>query len=417
MNPSNAKLQTRPRPGHVGCFLVASLVLSLSAGPTLATQTTQLVQGNTAFALDLYARLKQQEGNLFLSPYSISTCLAMTYAGARGNTEKQMAQVLHLSTDQAQVHSAFGELQRQLNAGAGQKGIELSIANALWRQKGYRPFLPAFLETASRDYDAALKEADLREKPEASAREINQWVAGKTKGRIRDILLPKDLGGATMLVLADAIYFKGAWAKAFGTNATTAEPFHVSKDRRVDVPMMHQTEKVNYTEDSSFQAVELPYVGRQLAMVILLPRQAGACEQLEDALSPANLARWLGRMRAQDVELSLPRFKIESGLIKLNKVLAQMGMRDAFVEGVADFSGLDGHFEHFISSVFHKAWLAVAEEGTEAAAATTVVLTDGIQVGNPRPRVFRADHPFLFIIRDTRTGTVLFLGRLVDPST
>jgi serpin B len=399
-----------------------------------------LVQGNVAFGLDLYGRLKQPDGNLFLSPYSISTCLAMTYAGARGNTEQQMAQVLHLGQKQAQVHAAFGDLQRQLNATAGQKGIELSIANALWAQKGHA-FLPEFIGTATRQYEAKLKQADFITAAEPARREINQWVSGKTKGRIQDILAPGILTEATRLVLADAIYFKGVWTTRFDQNSTRTQPFYVSASRSVQAPLMFHTDKVKYMENDMFQAVELPYAGGELAMVILLPQQASAserlealraeeghrrpmlpqqapsCERLEGALDAASLAGWLGQMKRQEVDLFVPKFKIES-TFALAPVLENMGMPDAFHDK-ADFSGMDGATNLYISSVSHKAWVEVAEEGTEAAAATVVAVhrfgMSSPRMPPPHP-VFRADHPFLFLIRDTRSGSVLFLGRLMDPN-
>ncbi len=397
--------------------ILAALVLPLSSATGNSAQPApkaSFAEGNTAFALDLYGQLKGAQGNLFFSPYSISTCLAMTWAGARGNTETQMAQVLHFSGSQSQVHSSFGELQGRLREAQKQKGIELSIANALWAQKGH-PFLPAFLDVARKQYEASLNQADFTTQADSAIHSINQWVSEKTKGRIQDILGPRSLNSATRLVLADAIYFKGRWADPFEKSATSAQPFHLAQDREASAMLMCRTEQVRYTEGSDFQAVELPYIGNALSMVILLPRQVEGCKQLESSLTAANLSSWLAQMRRQKAVLFIPKFKTESAF-ELTKVLSAMGMTDAFGTK-ANFSGMDGGMDLFISSVRHKAWVEVAEEGTEAAAATVAtVAASAMPRPSQLPPVFRADHPFIFLIRDTRSGSILFLGRLADPT-
>ncbi|HEY5914978.1 MAG TPA: serpin family protein [Verrucomicrobiae bacterium] len=380
-----------------------------------AAQTQALVEGNTAFALDLYGQLKSGPGNLFFSPYSISTALAMVYAGARGDTEKQMDQVLHFGSEQRQVHSAFGELQNQLKEAGQQKGIELNIANALWAQQGH-PFLPAFLNVAKDEYQASVNQADFRTGAEAARATVNQWAAEQTKEKIRDILPSGSVDASTRLVLANAIYFKGAWAKPYDKNQTSKQPFHRSATSLASAPLMHHFDNVRYMEDSQFQAVELPYRNGELSMLVLLPRQVEGCGNLEDRLTPALLSGVLARMTKRQVEIFFPRFKLESKF-KLNDTLSRMGISDAF-GSEADFSGIDGTRNLFISGVFHKAWGEVNEEGTEAAAATgvAVALTSAVSKPPPPPPVFRADHPFIFFIRDTRSGSLLFLGRLSDPS-
>ncbi len=391
------------------------MVLSLFGSPPdgRSAQPQSLVEGNTAFALDLYGQLKTRSGNLFFSPYSLSTCLAMTYAGARAETEKQMGQALHFEENQRQLHSAFGELQRQLTEASKLEGIELNIANALWTQKD-PPLLPAFLQITKGEYQANVNQADFRTGAEEARDKINRWVSQKTKEKIQNILPPGSLTDLTRLVLANAIYFKGVWARQFEKTETSTQPFHLSTARHVEVPFMHHFDEVRYKEDADFQAVELPYKGGGLSMVILLPRQVEACGTLEDRLTPALLSRSLGRMKMQKVEIFLPRFKLESSF-ELSDTLAKMGMRDAFGPK-ADFSGMDGTKSLYISAVFHKAWGEVNEEGTEAAAATAVAMTRSAVIKQPPPPpIFRADHPFIFLIRDTRSGSVLFLGRLVDP--
>jgi serpin B len=337
----------------------------------------------------------------------------MTYAGARGNTETQIARVLHLGQDQPAVHRAFGDLQRQLAEADKQKGIQLTLANALWAQQGH-PFLPPFLNTAKSDSQANLNLADFRTGADAARREINGWVARKTRDKIQDILPPGSLNTDTRLVLANAIYFKGVWAATFQKTGTYPQPFHLSATSQTDVPLMHHLDDVKYMESDGFQAVELPYSGNLLSMVILLPRQIDGCGQLESRLTPALLASALAPMNKQKVDLFLPRFKSESSF-PLNDTLAGMGMSDAFDDRKADFSGMDGTRLLFISGVFHKAWVEVNEEGTEAAAATAVAVAHALAMPPPRP-VFRADHPFIYLIRDTRSGSLLFLGRLADPT-
>jgi len=398
-------------------FIPVVLMISSAFGSppeARSAQTRSLVEGNTGFALDLYGQLKTGSGNLFFSPYSISTCLAMTYAGARAETEKQMGQALHFEESQRQLHSSFGELQRQLTEASKPEGIELNIANALWTQKD-PPLLPAFLQITKSEYQANVSQADFRTGAEEARDKINRWVSQKTKEKIQNILPPGSLTDLTRLVLANAIYFKGVWARQFQKTETSTQPFHLSTARHVEVPLMHHFDEVRYTEDADFQAVELPYKGGGLSIVILLPRQVDACSKLEDRLTPALLSRSLGGMKKQKVEIFLPRFKLESSF-ELSDTLAKMGMRDAFGPK-ADFSGMDGTKSLYVSGVFHKAWGEVNEEGTEAAAATAVVMTRSAVIKQPPPPpIFRADHPFIFLIRDTRSGSVLFLGRLVDPT-
>jgi serpin B len=291
----------------------------------------------------------------------------------------------------------------------------LSVANALWAQKGHA-FLPAFLNIGKADYQANLNLADFKTGAEAARHTINGWVAKQTKDKIQDILPPGSLDTSTRLVLADAIYFKGAWAKPFLKAGTSTQPFHLTANRQADVPLMHHFDQVKYMGNDSFQAVELPYIGDELSLVALLPRKIDGCGQLEGQLRPAFLARCLGEMKNQRVELFLPKFKVESGF-KLKDRLGKMGMPDAFTPQ-ADFSGMDGARDIFISEVFHKAWVDVNEEGTEAAAATVGAMKASAMPMRPPapPPVFRAYHPFIFCIRDTRSGSLLFLGRLADPS-
>lgn len=411
------------------------------------TGVAGLVAGNSAFALDLYQRLRQEEGNLFFSPYSLSLALAMTYAGARGETERQMAEALHLSLPQEELHAAFRDLSAEL-AGRGQgaagrdgKGFRLNIANALWGQEGYA-FLPAFLAVAEEDYGSPLRQLDFGGDAEAARQTINAWADEETEGRIPNLIAPGLIDALTRLVLTNAIYFNAAWADPFEPSLTRQAAFHRLDGSEVDVPMMHQTGLVAYGEAENYQAVALPYDGRELSMIIVLPRpgefeafeagwqalrsdtdQYSLCpgtglETLRSVVSPGappagtSLEAIVEGLEFEQVALSLPRFDFDSGF-SLREALSALGMPLAFSPG-ADFSGMTGSPELFISEVVHKAFVAVDEAGTEAAAATAVMMALG--AAPEQPVEMTVDRPFLFLIRDEATGAILFVGRVVDPS-
>ena len=397
-------------------LLVVVLVFTASATcwakekplPQLKADKVAVAKGNNAFALDLYARLRQKKGNLFLSPYSISTALAMTYAGARGETEAQMAKVLHFTLPQGRLHPAMGTLVRELNAG-GKKQYRLIVANALWGQKGYG-FLPAFLSVNEKYYGAGLEQVDFAHDPNGSRKTINTWVEKQTQGKIKDLLKPPHITPLTTLVLTNAIYFKGNWAAPFDKKHTRNEPFTVKAGKKVETPMMHKTDEFGYMEERDFQILELPYVGNELSMLVLLPRRLDGLADLEKSLTTRNLLKWPGQLRKREIILAVPKFKMTSEF-ELGKTLKSMGMANAF-SGAADFSGMTGRRDLFISEVVHKAFVEVNEEGTEAAAATAVVMKRGPA---PQIAVFRADHPFLFLIRDNRSNSILFIGRVENP--
>jgi len=375
--------------------------------------TPALVAGNTAFALDLYARLKNAEGNLFFSPYSISTCLAMTYAGARGSTATQMARTLHFGASPDQLAASFGALQRQLSDVEKKKGLELNVANGLWAQKDH-PFLPAFLDEATKAYQANLQQTDFHTAAEPAREAINDWVSNQTKGKIADLLQPGVVNEATRLVLVNAIYFKGQWTRQFNKNNTAPAPFSVTAQRKVQAHLMNLTAECKYAEVEGLQLLELPYLGDDLSMVVLLPRATDGLTSLEGLLNEQTLGSWLAHARNQKVNVFLPKFKL-TAQFSLAQTLAGMGMSAAFSPS-ADFSGMDGARDLCISAVVHKAFVDVNEEGTEAAAATGTMMRS-MAVMRPLPiPVFRADRPFLFLIRDTHSGSILFLGRVADPS-
>jgi len=372
-----------------------------------AAVQSELVDGNTTFALDLYRALSQEDGNLFFSPYSISAALAMTYSGARGETEAQMKETLCFALPQRVLHPAFHGLDTNLMQRASDiEGVQLSIANALWGQHGY-PFLSGFRNTLAESYDAPLKLIDFVDAPEESRVDINDWVSDATDGRIEDLMKPGTITPLTRLVLANAIYFKGTWELQFDEAQTKDAPFYRLDGSQVKVPMMRMQECFSYAAGRDFQAIELPYIGDALSMVILLPGE-GTFEDFEADLSIERLDAILAQMYSQKVQLAMPRFELTSEY-SLSDTLARLGMPNAFT-GAADFSGMDGTRDLFIGHVAHKAYVSVNEEGTEAAAATGVSMTYSL------PSVMTIDRPFIFLIRDIETGTILFMGRVMDPS-
>jgi len=386
-----------------------------------ATELDELVAGNTTFAFELYQALRQKQGNLFYSPYSISIALAMTYAGARSETERQMSETLHFTLPQERLHSAFNALDLELASrgkdavGKDGRPFRLNIANSIWGQIGYS-FLPAFLDVLAINYGAGLRLLDFANAPEASRLTINEWVSKQTEGKIEDLLPPGSITPLTKLVLTNAIYFNAAWHYPFDEANTHDGTFHLLDGRQITVPMMSQTNPFGYAEGDGYQAVELPYRGKdqlsvELSMVILLP-QPGRFEEFESSLDAERVGTILGALQPREVALTMPKFTYESSF-SLKEELEAMGMPDAF-SGAADFSGMDGTRNLFIGDVVHKAFVSVDEAGTEAAAATAVIM---FTTAAPTPPIeVRLDRPFIFMIRDIKTRAILFIGRVLDPS-
>ncbi|WP_299239228.1 serpin family protein [Sulfurihydrogenibium sp.] len=374
-------------------------------------------QGINKFSFDLYKKLKDKdkgkgknkEENIFYSPASISIALAMTYAGARGNTEKQMANVLNFTLPQNRLHPAYSKLIENLKSN---KDYELSIANALWLQKDYK-YLQEFLNTMEKYYKGGFNEVDYKTNPEGARIKINNWVSKETKEKIKDILNPGDITSLTRLVLTNAIYFKGKWQTEFDKMATRDEDFYLINGQKTKVKMMYQKNTFNYYENDDFQLLEIPYKGDKVSMVIILPK-VGKFKTVENMMDEKKLQEWLKNAMKTEVKVYIPRFKFTQGF-NLSNVLSDMGMKDAFSPGAADFSGINGEKNDlYITSVIHKAFVEVNEEGTEAAAATAVVMdTKALLI---EELVFKADHPFIFLIRDKKTGSILFMGRVMDPN-
>jgi serpin B len=375
-----------------------------------SVDTSAVVNGNNAFAFDLYGQLRPRDGNLFYSPYSISGALAMTSAGARGETLNEITRALHFS-DQNTLHPGFKTLNAALNgAGRANRGYQLSTASALWGMKGY-PFKPEFITLTRDNYGAGLQEVNFGD--ESVARQtINAWCEKETHDKIKDLIKPGMLDSNTRLVLTNAIYFKGDWASQFKKDHTRIETFFVAGGKQVQTPLMHQTGHFRYADLSDAQAIEMPYVGKEVSMVVLLPKRVDGLAELENDLSGERLATIADRLREVEVEVTLPKWKTTAEF-SLTSELSALGMKQAFTPA-ADFSGLNGGQEKlYLGFVVHKAFVDVNEEGTEAAAATGVVVEMKSARNYP---LFRADHPFVFVIRDTKTGGILFAGRLADPT-
>jgi serpin B len=409
-------LAETPNPRPDGVSLQSDLPRQ-AAPDAPAGDLAELVAGSSAFALDLYGALRAAPGNLFFSPYSISLALAMAYAGARARTEQQMAGTLHFTLSQERMHPAFNALDQELaGRGAGARGkdgagFRLNIANALWGQEGYQ-FLKPFLDTLAVHYGAGLRLLDFAGTPEASRVAINNWVSDQTEGRIEDLIPPGLIDSLTRLVLTNAIYFNAAWASPFAAHLTQDGPFFLLDGTPVETPMMRQVETFGYAAGPGFQAVELPCDGHELAMLILVP-DAGQFDSLEQALDAAVLYEALSQLQRRRLALSLPLFKVESQF-SLGAILSGLGMPDAFGDQ-ADFSAMEPRGELSITDVVHQAFVAVDEAGTEAAAATAVIMMTRAMMPVD-PLEVTIDRPFFFVIRDLQSGAVLFAGRLVDPS-
>ena len=374
-------------------------------------------EDNNDFALAMYGQLRQRPGNLFFSPFSIRAALGMTQAGARGETAAQMREALRISSSDETLHVAFAEIIQQLNA-AGGGTYEMAVANSLWCQEG-TPLQAGFLDLIGRHYGGSMNLVDFRRGAEATRATMNRWVEGKTRQKIRELIPSGGVNADTRLTLVNAVYFKGKWELQFRRAATRDEPFHVEGGAEVQVPLMQQHEQIRYVQAAGYQAVDLVYLGGDLSMLVLLPDRKDGLGDLETTLSARMIHDCVAKMVARETELSLPRFRMTWGTVDLGAQMQALGMPLAFSRAHADFSGINGREPPdnealCLSAVFHKTFVEVNEEGTEAAAATAVAMqTLGLK---PRSPIFRADHPFVFAIRDRKTGAILFLGRMSDPT-
>jgi serpin B len=409
----------------LGFRTAALMVISLMAWSGLGIAADNranldtLVQDNSVFAVDLYKTICTEKGNIFFSPYSISLALSMTYAGAGGNTAEQMRRALKFSLKRDEIYSSYEILESKLKKIDAAGHVRLNSVNSLWPQKDYA-LLPKYLDVVSKYYRASVTPLDFKHGGEIAREKINNWVATETQEKIQDIIPPGVLDDSTRLVLANAVYFKGNWERKFESDLTQETPFFLSKDNNVQSRMMTQTGHYNYGANELLQILQLPYVGNELSMLVLLPRELDGLKSLEDQLSISSLNDWKSKMKQNEVVIFLPKFKNLSSF-ELKDTLVAMGMSDLFSPRNADLSGMaafDPNNPLFLSEAIHKAFVEVGEEGTEAAAATAIL---GRVMGHKsdsekKPPIFRADHPFIFLIQENVTGSIVFLGRVSEPS-
>lgn len=378
-----------------------------------AADLAALERGNTAAALNLYRQLAATPGNVFFSPYSISTALAMASAGARSETLTQILAVLQQRLPPDAMHRAMNALNLALLAprpfppGSTGEPLQLQFANSMWAQSGYH-IEPGFLDVLARAYGAALNTADYQHDAAGAVRAINRWADANTNHKIPQLL--SQLDPATRLVLVNALYFKASWIQPFDAAQTRSGPFHTANRTTVTVPFMHATLETGYASGDGWQAVDLPYVGNA-SMTFIVP-DAGRLDDFERSLDAAQLDRILQSLQPTEVTLALPKLHL-SDQADLTRILQQLGMTDALRSGSADFSGITGNRDLYVSQVVHQATIDLDEKGTEAAAATGVLMATS---GASRQAHIELDHPYLLLVRDHVTGTILFLGRVNDPT-
>ena len=413
----------------------AASAASAPSAPALAGSDADLslaMLGDASFAVRLYGKLPRGE-NVFFSPASVRMALAMTYAGASGATASEMEKTLALDPDRAtddrgfaralQVFAEEGKTTLPPDApqwrrdDAAGKQQTLRVVNRLWGQRGHS-FLPGYLSLLDTSYGAPLTQLDFHGETEQSRVAINTFIADATEQRIKDLLPPGSITSLTGLVLTNAVYFKGSWADAFKEAATKDDTFFVSSSKRVQAKLMTQTRGFSYASTADAQILELDYASRQIAMFVVLPKERAGLAALERRMKDTDLASWTNGLAGETVHVTLPRFTMTRHF-SLKGVLASMGMPSAFDEANADFSGMDGARDLYLDDVIHQAFVAVDEKGTEAAAATAgVMMFKSLREDKPPPPIeFRADHPFLFLLKDKKTGSVLFMGRVTDPTT
>lgn len=389
------------RVAFITCFLVFANFLF--ASPCVS-------ESSNLFGMDLYALLSQESGNAFVSPFSISSALAMTYIGAVGNTAQQMRQVLHFDLADQELHSGFSRLIRSMNE--PKKDYQLSVVNAIWAQEGYA-FKEDFLQQIEAYYQAGFNLVDFINDRTNARKTINDWIEENTEGKIKNMIKENNINALTRLILTNAIYFKGSWQKPFDPSATELRPFYVSRDTEKEVQMMWQRSDFRYTDDDLVQVLELPYSGSGVSMIVILPKEERTLHEVEQQLSLELFKRWISNLKMESVEVYLPKFRIECRL-ELRTVLMNMGMSDAFTDA-ADFSGMDGTKKLKIQNVIHQSFVEVDEKGTEAAAATAVIVGIKASPYGEKYVVFKADRPFLFILYDKTHDLILFMGRLSNP--
>jgi serpin B len=402
----------------IGVAIVTLLLPALADDAPAATpevKTSPLAAGMNRFALDLFRAARSPSSNFAIAPASLGPAIAMVYEGARGATAEEIAKVVSLPSDREAMRAEFQALIRRWQGGGPGRPYRLVTASSVWAQLGF-DFQGEYLQILQNSYGAVVSAVDFQNEPERARRAINAWVDKKTNRLIPELISPGMIETTTRLVVASAIAFKADWVFKFQAEHTHPADFHVTPDRIVPARTMHQGVELAYAEADDVQVVELPYRGSDFAMVVILPRKADGLAGVEASLTAERLDGWLGKLAPREVNLALPKFQTEASR-DLTATLSAMGMPSAFTKS-ADFSGMSEDAALWISSLIHKAVVKVDEEGTEAAAATAAIMKHPpgpVHVRKP-PVEFRADHPFVYAIRDTKTRMILFLGHVVDPT-
>jgi len=383
-----------------------------------ADNTTAVRDSLTAFAVEAYSRTEKGSYNFFFSPLSVSIALGPVYGGARGDTEKQLASAMHIRVSQGRYHTAFAELRAKVNNAAQNSRVLLNSAKLLAVDMNY-PLEVPFVALTQKKYGSELARLDFGNAPDRARGRINTWVKRQTRGRIERLVEPNLVNKETKIALINAIYFKARWEHEFNERMTRKTPFWITKDRKVNVPTMYLKEELSYGESDTVQVLALPYTGHSISMLIVLPKERDGLGKVENGLTGAHLRGWLGLLAPSHknrVKVYLPKFKMEMDT-NVRSILEGMGATDMFSAEKADLSGISRNGPLFFTVALHRAGVAVDEKGTEAWAATAIAgAVGGRETSPPRPRIFRADHPFLFFIIDETNGVILFMGRLMDPT-
>ena len=404
---------------------LAALSLLLAAGcrpdpreiTSVSAELEPIVQGSNDFAWDSWQASRDHiEGNMFFSAFSQVAAMSMVYAGAEGDTEAELAAALSVpEAGEQNWHEQLGLLMADLS-GEHHRPYTLYSANQLWGQEGY-PWEQPFLDVTADQYQAPMEDVDFRADPDAARQDINRWVADQTHDRIPELFEEGDITALARMVLANAIYFLADWDLPFDEGNTLDRDFTLADGSLVSVPMMSQTDEHGFADLEGLKLLEMNYESDEISMVFLLPDEADGLEGLEDQLSNDQVQAWLDEAQEVEVGVLIPNFQMETEF-PIEEVLIDLGVETAWLEGEADFSGmLDKDVENlWLARVVHKAFVRVDEEGTEAAAATGAVMNGELSAEPGDPAEFHADHPFVFMIRDRLTGTILFQGRMSDPS-
>lgn len=371
-----------------------------------------VVEGNNFFSFDIFSKSEKKNENLLISPYSISSALAIMYAGARTKTEKQMSDVLYFSQDQKSMHSEFKILIDSL-AKVNKNGLDLKTANSLWIQKDYN-LLKDYLDLVNKYYKTGVKKTDFKNQTEKSRLDINKWVEIQTKNKIKELLKPNILSQSTKLVIINAIYFNGTWDVKFDKKFTKNDIFLTEENIKKEVPFMNITGQYKYLENEYLQLLDMPYKGKNVSMIIILPKKNEGLTLMEEFMNWKQFEDVRKNMVYHKVKISLPKFNLTSEL-ELKNTLSIMGMADAFGKE-ADFSGITGNKDLMIDKVIHKTFISVNESGTEAAASTAILNSPGSGSTLQKQVEFKANHPFVFILKSNSTHCILFIGRVTNPS-